>query len=283
VPLLSTIIEEGKFETVQAMIDRKASVTVACSDGFTPLMHAATNGDIRIVQAVLGADPAPDVNAENYYYDTAIFFAAMAGSAEVTQTLLSRGAKAHVVDCRGDTPLLCSSSTECSALLLQAGACADDKTSKGLPLLVKTCQGRQGSSTTKMSHEEALARARVLLDAGATVDAADGDGNTALMEAAVAGNAALVQLLLERGASVGRANNAGATALMLAAEARCCRLLLAAGARPGDADAHGVNALMSRLKVAEDSADGASSAAVMENESGETACVEALIEHVSRT
>lgn len=60
---------------------------------------------------------------------------------------------------------------------------------------------------------------RLLLEAGASVDAASGDGLTALMEAADSGHASTVEALLEAGASPSTApERHGKTALLLAAE-----------------------------------------------------------------
>lgn len=72
---------------------------------------------------------------------------------------------------------------------------------------------------------------RAALDAGASANARDAAGNTALMHAAVYGNAACVRLLLDRGAQVNATNAAGATALMRGAfDAEKVRLLLDRGA-----------------------------------------------------
>ena len=61
-----------------------------------------------------------------------------------------------------------------------------------------------------------LTVAQLLLDAGASVDAAAADGFTALMEACTAGRLELVDLLLEHGASISHATPSGRTAVILA-------------------------------------------------------------------
>ena len=60
--------------------------------------------------------------------------------------------------------------------------------------------------------------AKLLLEQGADVRAAEDDGSTALMLPAQGGHEAVAQLLLQHGADVAAANNDGATALMLAAQ-----------------------------------------------------------------
>lgn len=60
-------------------------------------------------------------------------------------------------------------------------------------------------------------RLREALDGGASAEARDEKGNTALMHATVYGNLACMRLLLDRGANVNATNDAGATPLMRAA------------------------------------------------------------------
>jgi len=75
----------------------------------------------------------------------------------------------------------------------------------------------------------------VLLGAGATVDAVDAAGNTALHIGATVGDAELCERLLEGGASVDARSKKGATPLMLAAaggHCAACMVLLAYGADP---------------------------------------------------
>lgn len=79
--------------------------------------------------------------------------------------------------------------------------------------------------------------AQLLLDAGASVDAAAEDGFTALMEACTYGHSALVELLLQHGACIAHAAR-DSTALILAAlygHLQVVELLLMKGAdvRPG--------------------------------------------------
>jgi len=61
--------------------------------------------------------------------------------------------------------------------------------------------------------------ARLLLDAGAPVDATQSGGFSPLHAAARSGNVPLVDLLLDRGADVSRSTDAGQTAADLAADA----------------------------------------------------------------
>ena len=86
-----------------------------------------------------------------------------------------------------------------------------------------------------------------LVAAGADVEAADENGNTALALEAMQGNAACVSTLLAAGADVDAANKDSKTALMWAAmtgHKACVSLLLAAGADVEAANRDGGTALM---------------------------------------
>ena len=90
---------------------------------------------------------------------------------------------------------------------------------------------------------------RLLLEAGADVNFANRWGETALLQAAD-GNAESVRLLLQFGANVNATSKSGATALLRAAKgnAESVRLLLEAGAAVNAADTQGETALMRAAK-----------------------------------
>jgi len=88
--------------------------------------------------------------------------------------------------------------------------------------------------------------ARRLLDAGASLEARDRLGTTALTRAARAGHVALIELFLAQGAAIDARNLVGATALYVAAENErqaSVALLLARGADPNLPGRSGVTPL----------------------------------------
>ena len=89
--------------------------------------------------------------------------------------------------------------------LLKRGVPVDSTDSFGKNTALIMATRNLASSTT-----------RVLLDAGANVNAQNRFGNTALMLASSRGNLGIVRLLLSRGADVGIKNSHGSTALDLA-------------------------------------------------------------------
>ncbi|HEX5107212.1 MAG TPA: ankyrin repeat domain-containing protein [Vicinamibacterales bacterium] len=96
------------------------------------------------------------------------------------------------------------------------------------------------------------AAARVLLGQGASANAADPDGTTALHWASRADNVDLVRLLLGRGGKASAANRYGVTPLSLAAvngSAAITRLLLDAGANPNASSGEGETVLMTAART----------------------------------
>ncbi|HLB94224.1 MAG TPA: ankyrin repeat domain-containing protein [Candidatus Babeliales bacterium] len=96
------------------------------------------------------------------------------------------------------------------------------------------------------AEDGSLEKARLLLGAGADVNAQNQFGYSALMTAAVRGDVEVVQLLLAAGANVNMQNRDGYSALMTAARNKhveVVRLLLAAGANVNVQDHDGYSAL----------------------------------------
>jgi uncharacterized protein len=90
--------------------------------------------------------------------------------------------------------------------------------------------------------------ARALLDSGAAVDKADGDGLTALLWATLANKTEMVRLLVEHGADVNHVDKHGMTPLLYAAsidfgDSAMLDLLLKSGAKRDARAPEGLTAL----------------------------------------
>jgi len=119
------------------------------------------------------------------------------GGVNVNQSILDRETALFDAIRGGDEELF--------SALLDRGANPNLRSRGGTPLTVAAGQGRNDF-------------ARVLLDHGAQVDAADEDGRTSLTIAAMRGNLKLVQLLLQHAADVAHTDNKGKTAAAYAEE-----------------------------------------------------------------
>ena len=191
---LYTAIEKGDHEMVRLLVEAGADVNAA--EGFggnTPLHEAVEQGDAEIVKILVAA--GADVNAEGYFDRTPLSLAAEEGATEIMQILLGSGPDA-------DTP-----------------ASGEDKEAASTPSI--------GSEALYTAIEKGdVAMVRLLVEAGADVNAAEGfGGNTPLHEAVEQGDAEIVKILVEAGADVEAKGYFDRTPLSLAAEEGATEIL----------------------------------------------------------
>ena len=144
----------------------------------------------------------------------------------------------------------------CVQRVLHNGNSLDNSTKLDVPiglqlvLLAFSTEEQQAEAAKELAEscgKGDLKVARLLLEAGASKNAEDGEGNTVLMLAAQSGHVEIVRLLLEADADKDLLDSNGCTALMLSAEkghVKTARLLLQAGANKDRQDRKGNTALM---------------------------------------
>jgi ankyrin repeat protein len=190
-------------------------------DGNTALMYFAGRGDIALINLLLKA--RADINARSRRYgSTALAWAAAEGKVETMQLLLKAGAAENSFDYAFFLALREGRIDAMRVLLDHGLSLSGEHAARGVDIT--------GARMDRAPLADLLA---LLRQRGWPVDAADGNGETALMRAAVSDNTALMTLLLDAGAPVDQRSPDGRTALFRAAEwgrLQAATLLLAAGA-----------------------------------------------------
>ena len=275
----------GHEEVTRLLLDHGADVEAADEDedGQTALMAASEAGSVAVTKLLLGhgADVATATNNGK----TALMFAAACGHEAVTKLLLDHGADVAAATKNGQTSptYLCRAVTMClldhgadvAATNSHAGAHAttvpstsNSTNSHGFTALMAAAQhGHEAVAKLLLDHGADVAAAdsngvtalmaaaqhghaeveKLLLDHGADVAAADSYGYTVLIHAAHGGHEEVTKLLLDHGADVAAADEIGRTALIRAAQhghETVAKLLLDHGANVAAADSSGVTALM---------------------------------------
>jgi len=183
-----------------------------------PMLDALRNGDRRLFQKLLTADPQV-ANRGGVDGSTPLMYAALYGDATAVRLLLESGANPNIRNDAGATALMWAvEDPEKTRLLFEKGADANARSDDGrTPLMIAA--GQYGAAPV----------VKLLLDHGANPSvkflAGGSSGVSPLAEAAGAGDEAAMRLLIEHGASV---KDAGLQGLYLALHSNCaaCRDLM---------------------------------------------------------
>ncbi|PRW56453.1 ankyrin 2,3 unc44 [Chlorella sorokiniana] len=219
---------QGHLKCVAALLAAHAEPNLATAGGMTALMLAASGGHFSCVEALLEAGADPNAVGGEYQY-AAVHTAAKEGDFRSLRALLSAGAKPDVCSLDGSTPLhLCCCSKMphealCVEMLLLAGVDPN---------------ARNADGSTPLHHSMTLygclETLELMLAAGADPNARNNGGATPLHEAAHhRAPPSLIRALLTVGASCDQRCELGQTALHAAAQGgheACVLALLEAGA-----------------------------------------------------
>lgn len=277
---LMVAAETGALDAARLLMARGADVNRARpGDGRTVLMMAARGFSVEMVTALLEKGAKADARDGNRGL-TVLHHAADApldlrgvstgdDALDIMTELIGAGADVNGRAGDGWSVLMSAADggeTARAGFLLDMGARIDDRSDdgrtalhvaarRGSPAMVRTLLQRGASHEQGVAAEGPLAAAiaaqsedaaRLLVEAGAAVDAKGDKGRTLLSLAAGTGQGGIVELLLSKGADANGRDADGKTALMWAANigfADIVRLLLNAGADPSIAADDGWTAI----------------------------------------
>ncbi|XP_057716399.1 kinase D-interacting substrate of 220 kDa B isoform X4 [Corythoichthys intestinalis] len=204
---LMVAAEQGNLEIVQELIKRGANVNCDDVDCWTALMSASKEGHIQVVEELLDNE----ANMENRDMGgwTALMWAAYKGRTDVAQLLLSKGANPNITGQYSVYPIIWAAGrghAEIVHLLLQHGAKVNCSDKYGTTPLIWAA--RKGHYDSVMH----------LLANGADVDQEGANSMTALIVAVKGGYTEVVKELLKRNPNVNMTDKDGNTALAIAAK-----------------------------------------------------------------
>ncbi|KAM9708977.1 kinase D-interacting substrate of 220 kDa B isoform 3-T4 [Menidia menidia] len=204
---LMVAAEQGNLEIVQELIRRGANVNLDDIDCWTALISAAKEGHIEVVRELL------ENNANLEHRDmggwTALMWASYKGRTDVTELLLEKGANPNITGQYSVYPIIWAAGrghAEIVHLLLQYGAKVN-------------CSDKYGTTSliwaARKGHYESVMH---LLANGADVDQEGANSMTALIVAVKGGFTEVVKELLKRNPNVNMTDKDGNTALAIAAK-----------------------------------------------------------------
>jgi len=233
-------VRADDLETVDLLIRAGANVSAANRDGATPMLLASVNGNAAMLEKLIkaGADPNAPLTK---YGDTALMMAARTGKTDAVKVLLDHGTQVNAKETWGDTSALMWAVSELHPavvkMLIDHGADVNAR-SKFVPST--TGRGFEGTTPVESkpdqpaeehasglltplmfaAREGSLESARLLVAAGADVNAIDGDGKDVLGLAIFNGNYDLASFLINNHAQVNHPDSQGFTPLFWAADRR---------------------------------------------------------------
>jgi uncharacterized protein len=233
-------VERDDLDLADQLIRAGARVASRTREGVTPLQLAATNGSAAMIDRLLkaGADPNAALTTAG---DSALMMAARTGKTDAIRVLVEANANVNAQEkWGGTTPLMWAVSeghADAARLLIEAGAdvnarshyvaAANGRGFEGRTPIASRTESKpedfaSGWLTPLMfaAREGDVALARVLVGAGADVNAVAGDGKTALAMAAFNGNYELASFLVDNKADVNKADAQRFTPLFWAVDRR---------------------------------------------------------------
>jgi uncharacterized protein len=230
-------VRSDDLKTAQLLIRAGANPKAADRHGVTPLSLACLNGNAAMIRTLLDAGaPADSVGGQG---ETALITASRSGNIEAVKLLLDRGAPVNAWDTQASQTALMWAIREHHSdvvkLLLSRGADVNARTKvvvdfppetgnlQGIGRAQNLPRGVTPGGMTPLlyaAREGTLDVARMLVAAGADVNAAEANQTTPLLVAILNDHIDVAGFLLEKGANVNAADGFGRTALWSAVDYR---------------------------------------------------------------
>ncbi len=269
---MHSVVGDACIEVLEALIRAKADLDSPDHTGSTPIHKAIHPKGVDALEALIKA--GSNINAEDQQGNTALHKAIHFMRMDCVKSLLAAGATTSVKNRDGDSIVdvayrLCQSLSSASDLF-QAGLKVSSRDSAGNTALHWAAQGWHPEShlvldyvlldtetdvyaknlkgKTALHHATSAAKVEALLNAGASIGACDGNGNTSLHDAAAKCNREVVESLLLHGADIDCRNERQATPLHLCRKRDMVNLLTAKGCDVNARDVDGYSALHSMLR-----------------------------------
>ena len=230
-------ISDGDVDQVLAILDAGVDVDSRDDDGNTPLILAA-EGEHAIVEKLL--ERGANIDSQNRNGLTALIAAVKYEDPALVAIFIKAGATLDLRDRKGRRAA--DFAKECDKTVEREMAQLFGLNNGKKAIKVKGRHARRRKSMVNVDAtmrkmfeivgEGDVIQLREMLDQGCSVNAADDDGNTALIFAAES-EPLIVELLISAGATIDQPNNAGITPLMVAVrneEMESIRFLIESGA-----------------------------------------------------
>ncbi len=233
-------VRADDLETADLLIRAGANASAANREGITPMQLAAINGNAPMIEKLIKAGANPNA-ALSKFGDTALMLAARTGKVDGVKVLLDHGAQVNAIETWGGTTALMWAVSErhldTVKMLIAQGAAVNARS-----YFVPSAHGRGFEGSTpeppKPNHavdelaggwltplmfaarEGDLEIARVLIAAGADLNAIAGDGKDALGLAIFNGQYELASYLIDNHVNVNHADAQRFTPLFWAVDRR---------------------------------------------------------------
>jgi len=233
-------VERNEVELAEILLAAGAGVNARTREGVTPIQLAAINGSAPMLGRLIksGADPNAPLTPGG---DTALMLAARTGEADAVRLLIESRADVNAKEHWGGTTALMWAVAEghggAARLLIAAGADVNARSHYVAAANGRGFEGRTpAASRTEEKVEEfasgwltplmfaardgSVELTRILVDAGADVNAVAGDGKTALALAIFNGGYDVASLLVDRKTDLNKADAQRFTPLFWAVDRR---------------------------------------------------------------